>query len=280
MAQQTSLAENGLQRLEGVVEHMIYENRDTGYAVFEVSAQGEDIVVAGNVGSVDNGMSVVCYGHMINHPSYGEQFRADQCEASLPQDTAATLSYLSSGALPYIGPSTAKKIVAKFGDDTLTVIADEPMRLCELRGITPEKAEAISKEFHRMYGVREVVAWAAGYGILAPERRGPLPGFPAAMRCPFWRTTPTCSPGKPLNLKFNQVDAIAAKLQFAHDGTLRVGAGLVYCHAAQRQQRPLPACPGKNCCRAPPGFCGWEPDRVADGLNTLLESGETEKTHL
>ena len=167
MAQQTSLAENGLQKLEGVVEHMIYENRDTGYAVFEVNAQGVDVVVAGNVGSVDNGMSVVCYGHMVNHPSYGEQFRADQCEASLPQDTAATLSYLSSGALPYIGPSTAKKIVAKFGDDTLNIIADQPVRLCELRGITPEKAEAISKEFHRMYGVREVVAWAANYGISA-----------------------------------------------------------------------------------------------------------------
>ena len=80
MAQQTSLAENGLQKLEGVVEHMIYENRDTGYAVFEVNARGVDVVVAGNVGSVDNGMSVVCYGRMVNHPSYGEQFRAVETE--------------------------------------------------------------------------------------------------------------------------------------------------------------------------------------------------------
>ena len=38
MARQTSLAENGLQKLEGVVTHTIYENRDTGYAVFEVDA--------------------------------------------------------------------------------------------------------------------------------------------------------------------------------------------------------------------------------------------------
>ena len=33
-------------RAEGVVEHMIYENRDTGYAVFEVNARGVDVVVA------------------------------------------------------------------------------------------------------------------------------------------------------------------------------------------------------------------------------------------
>ena len=83
--------------------------------MFEVDAGGTDIVVAGNVGSVDNGMSITAYGYMVNHPSYGEQFRAETCEASLPQDTAALLSYLSSGVLPYIGPSTAKKIVAKFG---------------------------------------------------------------------------------------------------------------------------------------------------------------------
>ena len=98
-----------LLKLEGVVEHMIYENAETGYAVFEVNAGDQDVVVAGNVGSVDNGMNVTVYGHMVNHPSYGEQFRAESCEASLPQDTAGLLSYLSSGVLPYIGPSTAKK---------------------------------------------------------------------------------------------------------------------------------------------------------------------------
>lgn len=90
-------------KLEGVVEHVIYENPDTGYAVFEVDAGGTDIVVAGNVGSVDNGMSITAYGYMVNHPSYGEQFRAETCEASLPQDTAALLSYLSSGYCPISG---------------------------------------------------------------------------------------------------------------------------------------------------------------------------------
>ena len=156
-------------KLEGTVEHVIYENADSGYAVFEVDAGGTDVVVAGNVGGVDNGMSVTVYGHMVNHPSYGEQFRAETIEARLPEDRTAILSYLSSGVLPYIGPSTAKKIVAKFGDDTLTVIAETPQRLCELKGITEQKAAIISNEFRRMYGVREVVAWFARYGMTAQQ---------------------------------------------------------------------------------------------------------------
>ena len=52
-------------KLEGTVEHVIYENADSGYAVFEVDAGGTDVVVAGNVGGVDNGMSVTVYGHMV-----------------------------------------------------------------------------------------------------------------------------------------------------------------------------------------------------------------------
>ena len=146
-----------LLRMEGVIEHVIYENQDSGYAVFEVNAGGEVHVVTGVVGEVNPGESVTLYGKFETHPAHGPQFRAATCEASMPQDLAATLAYLSSGALPYIGPATAKKLVEKFGADSLEVIANEPLRLTELRGITPDKAAAISNEFKRMFGVREAV---------------------------------------------------------------------------------------------------------------------------
>ena len=228
-------------KLEGVVEHVIYENPDTGYAVFEVDAGGTDIVVAGNVGSVDNGMSITAYGYMVNHPSYGEQFRAETCEASLPQDTAALLSYLSSGVLPYIGPSTAKKIVAKFGAHTLNVISETPDKLCELKGITPQKAAAISNEFRRMYGVREVVAWMAKFGLSAQMAVTAYRAFgPATVEA--LKKNPYMLCGEPLNLKFSQVDGIAAQLQVGQGSDLRIARRAFVRFAPQRQQRPhLPA---------------------------------------
>ena len=213
-------------KLEGTVEHVIYENADSGYAVFEVDAGGTDVVVAGNVGGVDNGMSVTVYGHMVNHPSYGEQFRAETIEARLPEDRTAILSYLSSGVLPYIGPSTAKKIVAKFGDDTLTVIAETPQRLCELKGITEQKAAIISNEFRRMYGVREVVAWFARYGMTAQQ----------AVTCyralgPHTVEALTQNPyllcGEPLQLDFRHADSIAQYYQMAGDCAQRLEAALL-----------------------------------------------------
>ncbi len=261
-----------LQKLVGVVEHVIYENPDTGYTVFEVNSGGADVVVAGVVGSVDNGMSVVVYGRMGNHPSYGEQFRAETCEATLPQDTAATLSYLASGVLPYIGPATAKKMVAKFGEETLSVIADTPQRLCVLKGITEEKALAISREFHRMYGVREVVAWMARFGLSAQLAVTAYRTFgPHTVEALTENPYLLC--GEPLLLKFSQVDGIAVQLAFEQGAHLRVTAGILYVlrHNTNNGHTCLPR---EKLVEATAKFIRVEPDTVARELEGMLGTGE------
>ena len=257
-------SQDRLMKLEGVVEHMIYENTETGYAVFEVDAGGTDVIVAGNVGSVDNGMSVTVYGRMVNHPSYGEQFKAETCEASLPQDTTALLSYLSSGVLPYIGPSTAKKIVSMFGEDTLNVISETPQSLCRIKGITPEKAAAISNEFRRMYGVREVVAWFTKYGLSAQQAVTAYRAFgPHTVEALTQNPYLLC--GDPLQLKFAQVDGIAAALQVDSGSRLRVAAGLLYAlrHNANN---------GHTCLPRAAKFLRVEPASIEAGLDELLST--------
>ena len=259
-----------LMKLEGVVEHMIYENTETGYAVFEVDAGGTDVIVAGNVGSVDNGMSVTVYGRMVNHPSYGEQFKAETCEASLPQDTTALLSYLSSGVLPYIGPSTAKKIVSMFGEDTLNVISETPQSLCRIKGITPEKAAAISNEFRRMYGVREVVAWFTKYGLSAQQAVTAYRAFgPHTVEALTQNPYLLC--GDPLQLKFAQVDGIAAALQFDSGSRLRVTAGLLYAlrHNANNGHTCLPRA---KLLDSTAKFLRVEPASIEAGLDELLST--------
>ena len=259
-----------LMKLEGVVEHMIYENTETGYAVFEVDAGGTDVIVAGNVGSVDNGMSVTVYGRMVNHPSYGEQFKAETCEASLPQDTTALLSYLSSGVLPYIGPSTAKKIVSMFGEDTLNVISETPQSLCRIKGITPEKAAAISNEFRRMYGVREVVAWFTKYGLSAQQAVTAYRAFgPHTVEALTQNPYLLC--GDPLQLKFAQVDGIAAASQFDSGSRLRVAAGLLYAlrHNANNGHTCLPRA---KLLDSTAKFLRVEPASIEAGLDELLST--------
>ena len=261
-----------LQKLEGVVEHTIYENAETGYAVFEVDAGGQDVVVAGNVGGIDNGMHVTVYGRMVNHPSYGEQFRAESCEASLPQDESGLLSYLSSGVLPYIGPATAKKIVKLFGGDALTVIGETPQKLCAIKGITAEKAAAISREFHRLYGVREAVAWFTQFGLSAQNAVTAYRAFgPHTVEALTQNPYLLC--GEPLQLKFGQVDGIAAALQFESGSRLRVAAGLLYAlrHNAGNGHTCLPRA---KLLASTARFLRVEPDAIEAGLQEMLQEGE------
>ena len=261
-----------LQKLEGVVEHTIYENAETGYAVFEVDAGGQDVVVAGNVGGIDNGMHVTVYGRMVTHPSYGEQFRAESCEASLPQDESGLLSYLSSGVLPYIGPATAKKIVKLFGGDALTVIGETPQKLCAIKGITAEKAAAISREFHRLYGVREAVAWFTQFGLSAQNAVTAYRAFgPHTVEALTQNPYLLC--GEPLQLKFGQVDGIAAALQFESGSRLRVAAGLLYAlrHNAGNGHTCLPRA---KLLASTARFLRVEPDAIEAGLQEMLQEGE------
>ncbi len=263
----------GVQRLEGTVEHLIYENEGSGYTVFEMSTtQDELVVVAGVIGEVNIGESVTVYGNFTSHPTYGDQFKAETCEVSLPQDTQATLAYLSSGALPYIGPATAKKLVDTYGAGALDVIANEPEKLTAFRGINLEKAQAISQMFKRMFGVREAVAWLGRFGITARQAVDAFRHFgPSTVEALSHNPYLLC--GEPLNLRFAQVDAIAAELQMAQDGQLRVWAALGYVlrHNAGNGHTCLPR---HQLVATTAKFIGVAPENVDRELTNSLEEGE------
>ena len=174
--------------------------------------------------------------------------------------------------LPYIGPSTAKKIVSRFGEDTLTVIAETPQRLCELKGITEQKAAVISNEFRRMYGVREVVAWFARYGLTAQQAVTAYRAFgPHTVEALTQNPYLLC--GEPLQLKFGQVDGIAAALQFETGCRLRVTAGLLYAlrHNAGNGHTCLPR--GKLL-ETTSKFLRVAPPEIEAGLEELLSTEE------
>lgn len=263
-------AEQPLQKLEGVVEHIIYEKAETGFAVFSVYAGEQYIVVKGQAGEIGNGMQVTAYGRLVNHPLYGEEFEADVCELSLPQDQEGILSYLSSGVLPYIGPSTAKKIVQKFGNDTLTILAEDPQRLCEIKGLTPQKVATISNEFRRLYGVRELMAWFAQFGLTPQQAVSAYRAFgPHSLEA--FQQNPYLLCGEPLHLKFKVADQIARKMEVEPESRLRMSAGILYAlrHNANNGHTCLPR---DKLLQSTANFLQLE--SIEEGLQELLEDKE------
>ncbi len=74
---------------------------------------------------------------------YGVQYKIIHAEVGLPKTEEGIYKYLASGNIKGIGEATAKKIVGKFGTETLDIIHNEPERLLEISGISKKKLEQI-----------------------------------------------------------------------------------------------------------------------------------------
>ena len=263
--------EQELEELSGTVEDIIFENSDTGYVVFELSGGGSLTVVCGVLGELHAGESVVVRGSYENHATYGRQFHARECETDMPKDLEAVYAFLASGSLPYIGASTANKIIEKFGAKALEVIANEPAQLTAIRGISADKADRIQQAFKRMFGMRELIAYLAQFEI-SPRRAMEVfrvfgPGAAAAIAA-----NPYLLCGEPLQLDFRHADSIAQYYQMAGDCAQRLEAALLRTlrHNANNGHTCLPQ---NQLLDTAAAFLQQPREKLADALEVCLERG-------
>ncbi len=158
-------AKEELETLVGVVENIIYSNKSNGYHVLEVSTEDSDLprTVVGIFTQISEGDTIKVMGRWEIHQTYGKQLKAEYFERSEPTGKDAILRYLSSRAIKGIGPRTAKKIVERFGDETLEVLENNPEFLADIDGISPKKAEEIGKVYKEQFGMRNVIMFASEF---------------------------------------------------------------------------------------------------------------------
>jgi exodeoxyribonuclease V alpha subunit len=102
------------------------------------------------------GESIKCVGSWVKHPEFGRQFKAERVESVRPATVAAIEKYLGSGLVKGIGPATAKKIVARFGAETLDVLDREPHRLHEIQGLGRLSLDRLTKVWEGQKAVQSL----------------------------------------------------------------------------------------------------------------------------
>ena len=127
--------------LDGIVEDIIYANQENGYTVCVINCGNEPITLVGIMPCLAEGETIRVQGSWTMHSTFGKQFKVDYFEKKLPTTGAAIMRYLASGAIKGIGPVTAERIVERFGEDTLDIIENNPRWLCDIRGISPKRAD-------------------------------------------------------------------------------------------------------------------------------------------
>lgn len=213
--------------LKGVVEDITFRNDDTGFTVLVLAADGELVTVVGVLPGITCGENLRVRGNWDFHPAYGRQFRAELCERSMPKTADDLLKYLSSGIIKGIGPSTAMKIIEKFGENTFDVMENQPERLAEIKGISGKKALEIGKNFKDQFAVREVMIALERFGMTTSEC---LKAYMA-----FGVKAPEVVSGNPyilcnsdLGIGFERADEIAENLPGSVNKIDRVLAGIIH----------------------------------------------------
>lgn len=152
-------------KVEGYVEHIIFRNEENGYTVLNMSVDGSELTCVGTFQYVNEGELLEATGEYTAHAVYGQQFRVEDYETKIPQDSMAMERYLGSGAIKGVGAALAARIVRRFGTDTLRIIEEEPERLSEIKGISDRKAREIAAQMSEKSEMQDAIIFLSQYGI-------------------------------------------------------------------------------------------------------------------
>jgi len=98
-----------LEKIEGIVEDIIFCNRDNWYTVCDIRSGRRLITIVGYMPELAVGETIIVNGTWTVHQDYGKQLKVESYEKALPTTTDSIFKYLSSGVIKGIGEATAKK---------------------------------------------------------------------------------------------------------------------------------------------------------------------------
>ena len=216
-----------MDEIQGFIDHFIFQSDKDGYKIMSFSTSEEDIIVVGTFPGIDEGENLVIQGEYIEHATYGRQFKAHSYKVSEPTDIASIERYLASGAIKGIGKVTAKRIIAKFKDDTLRIMEEEPAELAKVKGISLKKAIAISDQIIEKKELRDVIIFLDGYGIKSNMALRIYGEYGNSVYS-IIRENPYRLADDIDGIGFKTADKIALKMNIALDSDFRIRSAIIY----------------------------------------------------
>lgn len=154
-----------MEEIQGIIDEIIFKNQDNGYIVSKLKMEKDSVTIVGNIPYLVEGQNVKLKGQWGVHQKFGRQFSVKECEEILPSTIKGIEKYLSSGVILGIGPITAKKIVERFGEDTLEVLDNDINKLREIEGIGEKKLDVICESYGKQKDIKNIMIFLQSYGI-------------------------------------------------------------------------------------------------------------------
>lgn len=213
--------------LVGEVGDIIYYNETNSYMIAEFDTDEEQTTIVGYLPFIGSGDNIKVIGNFVEHKKYGRQFKVETFEKLMPQTVGALEKYLANGNIKGVGEALAKRIVSKFGEDTIQVFKTEPQRLAEVKGISKQKALDIAESFLENWEVWQIVGFLERFGIGAEfaKKVYELLGMNAIEQI---EQDPYILIDIARGVDFKQIDKMALDLGISYDNDKRIRSGIKY----------------------------------------------------
>lgn len=216
-----------MDEIQGMVQEIVFRNEVNGYTVIEITDDRQETTIVGYFPFVNIGETIKATGQWVEHQDYGRQFKMEAYQVITPATLNGIERYLSSGLIPGIGPATAKKLVDKFGLDTLDIIQYNPQKLMEIPGIGEKKTEKIHNAFMEQTELKDIMLFLEGYKI--------SPAYAVRIYKTYGADTIKIIRENPYNLAedvfgigFKTADRIALSAGIPIDSEYRIASGTRY----------------------------------------------------
>jgi exodeoxyribonuclease V alpha subunit len=158
-----------LEKIQGLVNRVVFHSEDTGYVVCGVIPGGksdrDEIMLVGSCPSICEGETLAAEGRWSHHSRHGRQFQASRIECHPPRTLEGIKRYLASGMIKGIRAGMAERLVDAFGDRILEIIDKESARLEEVDGIGPARREMIKDSWKAQKAVRDILVFLQSHEV-------------------------------------------------------------------------------------------------------------------
>ena len=216
-----------MEVLNGIVESIVFKSSDTGYTVIKFRENNIIHTAVGVLPHVKEGQNLKITGSWVNHSQFGKQFKVEECEEILPTSKDGIEKYLSSGIIQGIGPVTAKKIVNKFGEDTLNILDNNIERLKEIEGIGKKKLETIIESYREQRELKNITIFLQTHGLSVNQCLKIYKKY-GASSVDTVKNNPYILCDEISGIGFKTSDKIARSLGIEVDSPFRIQSGIRY----------------------------------------------------
>jgi len=223
------LSDKQLVQIEGELTHIVYASEETGFTVARLQRKGQarPVTIVGKLHAVNEGETLKVTGHWAQHKRFGRQLVVESYTASRPDTAESIERYLASGLIDGMGPAMARRLVERFGEDTLQVIENEPARMSEVAGFGPRRIAKIQSAWKTQAQIREIVMFLQEYGVsLSLATR--IYRHYQERSIPLLRENPYRLASEVFGIGFKTADRIARAMGMEPDSEKRAEAGILY----------------------------------------------------